>query len=198
MIMSLYFIEFLRRNIFQITQFLKLNLLPALSWKSILWSRDLIEKGSIWRISSGKSVWIYKDAWLPSPEGRINSPVSHLALDSTVDSLINSATGWWNINLIDLCFYPFEAKLIKSLPLCSTPQPDTLVWRSEKLGSYSVKSGYKLLYELHTLDKNNPQVSESQKGFWKSIWKLKVPGKIKHFLWKACTNSLPTKENLLK
>ena len=92
----------------------------SLAWKSILWSRDLIEKGSIWRISSGKSVWIYKDAWLPSPEGRINSSVSHLALDSTVDSLINSAMGWWNINLIDLCFYPSEAKLFKSLPLCST------------------------------------------------------------------------------
>ena len=27
---------------------------------------------------------------------------------------------------------------------------------------------------------------------------MKVPGKVKHFLWKACTNSLPTKENLLK
>lgn len=26
---------------------------------------------------------------------------------------------------------------------------------------------------------------------------MKVPGKIKHFLWKACTNSLPTKENLM-
>jgi len=115
-----------------------------------------------------------------------------------VDSLINSATGWWNINLIDFCFYPLEAKLIKSLPLCSIPQPDTLVWRFEKSGCYSVKSGYKLLYELHTLDTNQAQVSDSQKGFWKSIWKLKVPGKIKHFLWKACTNSLPTKESLLK
>ena len=29
-------------------------------------------------------------------------------------------------------------------------------------------------------------------------WKLNVPGKIKHFLWKSCTNSLPSKENLMK
>ena len=27
---------------------------------------------------------------------------------------------------------------------------------------------------------------------------MKVPGKIKNFLWRACTNSLPTKENLIK
>ena len=169
----------------------------SFAWKSILWSRDLIKKGSFWRIGNGKSVWIYIDAWLPSPEGRISSPILHLAPESTVDSLIDSATGWWNINLIDWYFHPPEARLIKSLPLSSIPLPDSLVWSSEKSGSYSVKSGYKLLCELHN-HTNHLQVSESQLGFWKSIWKMKVPGKIKHFIWKACTNSLPTKDNLLK
>ena len=127
--------------------------------------RDLIKKGSFWRIGNGKSVWIYIDAWLPSPEGRISSPILHLAPESTVDSLIDSATGWWNINLIDWCFHPPEARLIKSLPLSSIPLPDSLVWSSEKSGSYSVKSGYKLLCELHNLDTNHLQVSESQLGF---------------------------------
>ena len=31
---------------------------------------------------------------------------------------------------------------------------------------------------------------------WSGVWKLKIPGKIKHFLWRACTDSLPTKLNL--
>ncbi|XP_075674754.1 uncharacterized protein LOC142643931 [Castanea sativa] len=31
-----------------------------------------------------------------------------------------------------------------------------------------------------------------------TVGKLNVPGKIKHFLWKSCTNSLPIKENVLK
>ena len=69
--------------------------------------------------------------------------------------------GWWNISLIDLCFYPPKAKLIKPLPLCSTPQPDTLIWRAKKSGSYSMKSSYKLLCELQVLDTNRPQVRES-------------------------------------
>nr|POE90828.1 hypothetical protein CFP56_23122 [Quercus suber] len=34
--------------------------------------------------------------------------------------------------------------------------------------------------------------------FWSRIWKLKVPGKILLFLWKACTDCLPTKVNLMK
>ena len=167
----------------------------SFAWKSILWSKDLIEKGSIWRIGCGNSVRIYRDAWRPYPEGRISSPASHLASESTVDALISSATGWWNTNLIDLCFYPPEAYLIKSLPLSLLPQPDLVVWRPEKSGCYFVKSGYKLLCELDTI---RPQVTDSQKSFWKNISKMKDPGKIKHFLWKACINSLPTKENLLK
>ena len=112
--------------------------------------------------------------------------------------MIDPDTGWWNINLIDWCFHPPDARLIKSLPLSFTPQPDTLFWKSEKSGSYSVKSGYKSLCKLHNRDTNHPFVSDSQRGFWKCLWKLKVSGKIKHFLWKACTNSLPTKDNLRK
>ena len=36
------------------------------------------------------------------------------------------------------------------------------------------------------------------KSFWKSIWRLKVPDKAKVFLWRTCSNALPTKVNLRK
>ena len=36
------------------------------------------------------------------------------------------------------------------------------------------------------------------KSFWKSIWRLKVPNKVKVFLWRTCSNALPTKVNLRK
>nr|POF10194.1 uncharacterized protein CFP56_14134 [Quercus suber] len=118
--------------------------------------------------------------------------------DATVDMLIDPHSGWWNLNLLDQCFFPLDAKSIMSLPLCTTPQPDSLVWPAEKCGQFSVKSGYKCLCEDSQASDPVSEFPEVQRSLWKGIWKLNIPGKIKHFLWKSCTNSLPTKNNLLK
>ena len=39
---------------------------------------------------------------------------------------------------------------------------------------------------------------EAGKSLWNSIWKLRVPNKVRHFVWRAVRNSLPTKLNLHK
>ena len=33
-------------------------------------------------------------------------------------------------------------------------------------------------------------------AIWKKIWKMKVPNKIQHFIWRAAKDLLPTKLNL--
>ena len=34
--------------------------------------------------------------------------------------------------------------------------------------------------------------------FWRKIWELATPPKIKHFTWRACRDILPTKANLVR
>ena len=93
-------------------------------------------------------------------------------------------------------FLSFKADRVKSIPLCWTVQDDCLIWPAGGNGEYSVKSGYKILCE----DKDSGAASSSDRSeqdlFWKRIWRLCLPNKIKLFLWQVCSNALPTKENL--
>ena len=36
------------------------------------------------------------------------------------------------------------------------------------------------------------------KRFWSRIWKLNVPPKVRNFVWRACTDILPTRANLYR
>ena len=37
-----------------------------------------------------------------------------------------------------------------------------------------------------------------QRRFWKQLWKINTPYKVRHFAWRACKDILPTKENLVR
>ena len=100
--------------------------------------------------------------------------------------------------LIDKVFLPFEAQVIKSFPVCLTPQEDILIWPKSKDGMYTVKMGYQFLCEREDKERASVSSFDAAKIFWSGLWKLKVPNKVKTYVWRACTNSLPTLENLLK
>ena len=76
--------------------------LGSFAWKSILHSKNLIERNGCWRMRDGKKIWLFHDAWLPnSNAGRIIFHKGILAQTATVDGLIDPNSGWWNLGLID-------------------------------------------------------------------------------------------------
>lgn len=60
-----------------------------------------------------------------------------------------------------------------------------------------MKMGYKLLCDEDGLDSASNSNSESVVRFWRSLWKLNIAGKIKHFLWTACIDVLLKKQTCL-
>ena len=63
-------------------------------------------------------------------------------------------------------------------------------------GEYSTSSAYKLLAASASTSHASSSNQATQRSFWKGIWKMQVPNKIKHFVWRVCNDALPTKCNL--
>ena len=169
------------------------------AWKSILKARKVIQLGARWRIGDGSLVKIFKDSWLPNVHsGRVLSLVSVLSKDATVDQLLDNESRWWNTNLVDTIFIPLEAQQIKSIPVCHSTQKDFLFWPLSRTDMYQVRSRYHLLCNLYKNDVASSSDTTGQKNFWNRLWKLNIPNKVKIFLWRACTDSIPTMLNLHK
>ena len=167
------------------------------AWKSILNARHVITKGTRWRIGNGSTTKIWLDKWLPpSSSGKPLTPPCGLPSDACVSSLILDTTGTWDTSLINQIFSPGDAQIIIGLVLSSRRGEDKLIWSRERCGKYSVRSAYRLLCD--EMYANEPGCSDVGvwKLFWKRVWSVRVPHKVRQFLWRACTESLPTMANM--
>ena len=155
------------------------------AWQSILKARRVISMGMRWRI--GKSINVYNDSWLPGKgTAKILSPQSGGLEDARVAALINPDTRTWDQNVLKQNFLSFEVSRIQAIPLCWTDQDDCLIWPGCKDGNYSVKTGYQLLCESETLGAASSSDSSKQTLFWKRVWKLHIPNKIKEIGRASC------------
>nr|POE54272.1 putative ribonuclease h protein [Quercus suber] len=91
-----------------------------------------------------------------------------------------------------------QAQKIRSIPICFTPQEDILIWPKSKDGMYSVKSGYQLLCAMEKSEVASVLDNGEVKNFWSALWRLNVPNKVKSFAWRACSDCLPTLNNLAR
>jgi ribonuclease HI len=173
----------------------KIGSRPSLAWKSILSTQDLIKEGMIWRIGNGNDIKIWKDRWIPKPSTYlIQSPCQILTEEARVSELM--ANNNWNIPLIRSIFWEDEAEIICSLPLSRYWSKDKLIWKGTKNGEFTVRSAYFLEQERMRAMTGEGSNTKDGEHIWKAIWSLKVPNSTKVFMWRACCNILPTRDNL--
>jgi len=110
----------------------------------------------------------------------------------TVAHLFKPNSKVWNENFIHYVFDPGTASQILQTPLLTSVRTDKAVWRHEKIGLYYVCSAYRDI-----LNNNDIMLQHRVEGHWNAIWKLKLPQKIKNFMWHICRNCLPTRVRLL-
>lgn len=169
----------------------KIGANPSYVWRSVIETQEILKSGMACRVGSGKTISILKDPWLLSMENSYVQTNHEALTDRTVDSLMCTESTQWDVDLINDIFTKRDANLILSIPLQRT-QDDSWYWKEEKMGFYSVKSAYALIRKQKEF-----QQSRENSRFWCKIWNLKIPLKVKHFLWRAASGTLPTKDLLL-
>ncbi|XP_059436227.1 uncharacterized protein LOC132169166 [Corylus avellana] len=177
----------------------KLGTKPSFAWRSIQGARELLKDGLFWRVGNGQSINIWGDCWIPiSSTYRIHSPSRVLDPSSKVSELLDNGKCGWNQELLKSIFTEEERVAITSIPISQTNQPDVQIWRCTNNGMFSVKSAYHLAKEMEMSGNPEGSLKTKESILWKTLWRLTIPNAAKNFLWRACHDLLPTKDNLLR
>ncbi|XP_073041827.1 uncharacterized protein [Primulina eburnea] len=110
---------------------------------------------------------------------------------ATYEQASGQVTKTWDNELIEELFSSRDVTEIKNIPLTFNESPDMHVWHFNKDEKYSVQYAYRVLMERLI-----PQHNLKIPGSWSRLWQLKIPPKVKMFLWQACRQCLPTRSKL--
>ncbi|XP_072064201.1 uncharacterized protein [Arachis hypogaea] len=164
-------------------------------WKSILHGRELLRRKGKWSVGNGSKINIWMDNWI----AEVGKVLGNGRQDNQkVEELIEEGRGW-NESKIRSMFLPEICDAIIRTPISFVNKEDNLYWPARDDGIYTIKTGYFAAKgEFQSRDHGNPSTSDARRELWKEIWKMKVPSKIKSFLWKAAYDIVPVNSNLFK
>ena len=170
-------------------------------WRSLLFGRDLLQKGLQHRVGNGENtrVWLHK--WVADPVEGMRAPwKKNLTFDVNLmaSSLIDPVTKRWNVLHLSEIFVPGDVQLLlQNQPVAD--RPDFFSWKFNKSGLFTVKSAYWLASKEKT-ETNLPEISmmPSLNVLIERTWKLQTVPKIKVFIWKSISDALPTDDLITK
>ncbi|XP_073121146.1 uncharacterized protein [Henckelia pumila] len=102
--------------------------------------------------------------------------------------------GRWNSNLIHSLFDPHFEEKILAIPINSVQEKDTRFWSFDPKGKYSVRNGYRVEIGCYDTPSHSSEVHSSK--WWKYMWNLSIPPKLRIFWWRVMHDIIPTAANL--
>lgn len=167
----------------------------SFAWKSILQARTVIYKGARWRIGDAWQLTFGVTGGLMIWEVLLLFSPKEIFL-WRLFGIFSSLEQGTRTKSIDKNFFPSEANCIKSIPVSFQASEDLLIWPFSPDGSYTVRSAYRLLATASHDALPGTSNPDGLKQLRSGIWKLQVPNKVRHFMWWASGESLPTCSNL--
>ncbi|CAN1848206.1 Putative ribonuclease H protein At1g65750 [Linum perenne] len=167
---------------------------PSWIWGSILKGRTALLKGLRKHIGNGCDTR-FEEAWFPGSDDFCYSPNDTEMRGLRIADCILQDTRQWDVRKLRGMFNEDIVQEIRKIPIGPAYLKDRWIWHHDTKGVFSIKSCYKMLksgregWRGHTGNQN---------GEWKWIWRLSMPPKVKHFVWKVCSNLVATRENLMR
>jgi len=82
----------------------------SFTWRSLMYGKEILMKGILWRVGNGKTIRIIKDNWIQCTT-TIKSVV-HVSENLKVRSLIDEVAGRWNEDIVRSYFSEDDAEKI--------------------------------------------------------------------------------------
>lgn len=167
---------------------------PSFVWRSLCAARELIIEGSQWQIGNGQSITINNQKWLPRPP--LFKPGADTSLK--VGDLIDTHTMQWDRPRVQDIFMPPTQQDVLNIRLGDLRTQDRIYWKENKANRFTVRSAYFVALRLNQGGVVEHSRAHEDKRLWNKIWRLRVPPKVRNFLWRACSDILPTRANIVK
>ena len=148
-----------------------------------------------WQIGNGRLVHVWEDDWGPTTLHQCPNPREV----QWVADLIDADSGSWDVSILREVFDEDSVQRVQQAALTDCRRRDYVVWTFDPQGLFSVKSAYRVAVcsESHHQAVGSLEKTQNQR-MWKTVWKLKIPNKVKCHLWRACLNALPTRFSLCR
>ncbi|XP_028068804.1 uncharacterized protein LOC114271378 [Camellia sinensis] len=162
-------------------------------WKEIFLSvagREILLK------SVAQAIPTYIMSCFQLPDG-ICEDIDSMLQGVLVSNLIDEDRHCWDVNVLQENLLEMDVEAIRQIPLCCYGIPDKLVWHYTRNGLFSVRPAYHLQMNISGREvRRSGSDVQNVSWFWKQVWSLRIPNKIKVFAWKCCSNILPVKSVL--
>uniref|UniRef100_A0A803QCJ0 SHSP domain-containing protein n=1 Tax=Cannabis sativa TaxID=3483 RepID=A0A803QCJ0_CANSA len=165
---------------------------PSFTWLSIIWGRDLLKKGLLWKVGNGETIRTVDDYWVPGVR-QLQYKAGCFPPSDNVNFFLHPE-GHWNREALDTYFDPPTVTSILHVPVGGCDKEDFLIWNNHPSGILSVKTAYHLA-NAGSLPPSSSNSSLSRK-WWTILWSLNIPPKVKTFTWRVYHHILPVALNL--
>ncbi|XP_013694544.2 uncharacterized protein LOC106398556 [Brassica napus] len=174
-----------------------LGVRSSYAWRSLLFGRDLLQKGLKLRVGNGQRTRVWLDKWVEDPIVGLRAPwIKNNTFDVNLraEYLIDFEERIWNQHKLRELFVQGDVDIIsRCQPVCH--RDDFFTWNYNKNGRISVKSAYWLAsMEKFKIHHSRSFELPSLNGLKESCWRVQTTPKIKVFLWKAMSEALSVAE----